>query len=361
MNDRQKRLLFWLIVSLIVSVLVFLVVKTYPFYKEIIVFTFKILTPFVIAAFFAYLLHPLVEWLHKHMMPRWAAILLIYFGVFGGAMYGLYKAYPVFVQQLKELTKNIPALMETFQGWIYNLYLSTSDLPEEFHDRLDEIFLQMEDFIASLLTNVISSLTGITDVFIILAVIPVIVFYVLKDYYRFKSAIVMVIPERNKERLQTYANDLNKSLGGYLRGQLLVCLFVGVISSLLLWAIRMKYPLLLGTFMGVTNIIPYFGPVLGAVPAVIIAFTISVQKVLYVVIVVFVVQLIESNLLSPYIVGRSLHVHPIFIILALLIGGEAFGIIGMILAVPLLTIGKVFMDHTLMMTRMKEGWKNGEK
>src|SRR5699024_2099357 len=103
--------------------------------------------------------------------------------------------------------------------------------------------------------------------------------------------------------------------------------------------------ILLAIIMGLTNIIPYFGPIIGAIPAVALTLTFSAKSVIFILIGIFTIQLIEGNLLSPYIVGKSVAVHPIAIIFALLLGGEIGGVVGMILAVPALTILKVIVSH----------------
>ena len=107
----------------------------------------------------------------------------------------------------------------------------------------------------------------------------------------------------------------------------------------------MKYPLLLGALIGITNIIPYFGPIFGAIPAALIAASISVKMIIIVVVIVLVLQFLEGNILSPLIIGKSLHMHPIFIMFALLVGGEVGGVIGLIIAVPILAVIKVSVIH----------------
>ena len=112
-----------------------------------------------------------------------------------------------------------------------------------------------------------------------------------------------------------------------------------------LWFYHVPYALLLGVIIGVTNIIPYIGPIIGAVPAAIIAATISIKLVITIVIIIFVLQFLEGNVLSPLIVGKSLHIHPLFIMLALLLGGEFGGVLGLILAVPILAVVKISILH----------------
>lgn len=356
MNRHSSPLLYWLIVALLIAVMLFFLEKSYPVIADVGGFLFRILIPFIIAALFAYLFHPPVEWLSRYI-PKWLAIFTLYLVIFGGMGFGIYRAYPLFITQLRELTKNFPGLMDTYQDWIYQLYVNTSSLPEEVHDQMDETFRNIETAIVETLTDLAYSLTGITDVLIIAAVIPILVFYMLKDFSTFKHAVLSALPSSKKETYEQNLKRIDESLGGYLRGQLLVCLFVALLSVLLLWLIQMKYPLILGSFMGLTNIIPYFGPILGAIPAVIIAATISIKKMILVIIAVFVVQIVEGNFLSPYIVGKSLHIHPVIIIAALLVGGELFGIAGLIFAVPVLTIIKVFAEQTPFIKRLTIAWK----
>jgi predicted PurR-regulated permease PerM len=126
---------------------------------------------------------------------------------------------------------------------------------------------------------------------------------------------------------------------------LLISLFVGVLATLGFWIIDLPYPLVLGLIAGLTNIIPYFGPLLGAVPAVVVALSMNVNTLIFTLLVILIIQLVEGNLLSPYIMGRSIHIHPLFIIFALLVGGEVAGIPGLILAVPVLTCLKVIISE----------------
>lgn len=156
-------------------------------------------------------------------------------------------------------------------------------------------------------------------------------------------------PKSWRKRGSAFLLDVDDSLGDYIRGQLLVCLILGAVAGITFWIFGLPYPLILGLISGITNVIPYFGPFIGAVPALLIAMTISVKAVLVVVITVFVLQFLEGNVLSPFIVGRSLKMHPVVIMLALLAGGELAGIVGMILAVPAAAVLKVMMIHFLRM------------
>src|SRR5690606_11755099 len=139
--------------------------------------------------------------------------------------------------------------------------------------------------------------------------------------------------------------DIDRALGQYIRGQLIVAVIVGALAYLGYWLIGMPYALLLAGIVSIFNIVPYIGPFFGAAPAILMAATVSWKMVLYVVIVNTIVQILEGNVVSPQVVGRTLHMHPLSIILALLIGGELAGIVGLILAVPCLAVLKVILQH----------------
>ncbi|GAE94113.1 UPF0118 membrane protein YrrI [Gracilibacillus boraciitolerans JCM 21714] len=301
----------------------------------------QIVAPFLIAGLIAYLLHPIVEKIHIYHIPRPVAIILIYllFFVLGG--YGIYVSLPVWIKQINELQENLPQFFDAYRDFIYGFYEQTSFLPEGFHDKLDQFFANIEDKLGNLLAGIIQNIPMLFDLFVMIAVIPILAFYFLKDYKLLQQGILKIIPKQYKSFTKRLAHDMEDSLGQYIRGQILVCFLVGLISYFLLKWIDMRYAIVLSTIIGLTNFIPYFGPIIGAIPAILISLTISSEMVIYVIIVVLVVQLLEGNLLSPFIVGKSIHVHPVYLILTLFIAAKLAGIVGMIFAMPLLAVGRV--------------------
>ncbi len=304
-----------------------------------------ILLPFVIAGFITYLLHPIVEKLHDKGLYRGLAIFLIYFIFFGGIGFSLYKGIPAFIGQLKDLSASAPVFAEQYRSWIDTLQLHTRAWPDGLQDRINDGIDGFEKKLDSLLTIIVNVLMNFLNSALILMIIPFIAFYMLKDYQLIKRAVWYITPKKWRRKGTLFLKDVDESLGSYIRGQLLVCVIIGSISALLFWIFKLKYPLLLGLICGVTNVIPYFGPIIGAVPAVIIAAATSVKLVIITLVIVFGLQFLEGNILSPYIVGKSLHMHPLLIMIALTAGGEIGGLIGLILAVPVLVVLKVGIIH----------------
>lgn len=330
---------------LLLFIVLYVFLKLQPFWLPAIHIVGIVLFPFIISAFITYLLHPIVEKLNESLLPRWLAILIIYLLFFGGVGLAIYKGIPAFITQLRDLVENAPNFTNQYRSWVILIQEQTSAWPEGFQDKIDEGIVAAEAALDDLLSKVINILVGFLNSIVIIALIPFITFYMLKDIEDIKKALWYLTPKKWRASGIHFLKDIDKSLGGYIRGQLLVGVTVGAIAALLFWFVKMKYPLLLGFIVGATNIIPYFGPIIALVPIVIIAATISVKMVITSVIIVFVLQFTEGNILSPLIVGKSLHMHPLLIMLALLAGGEIGGVVGLIIAVPILAILKVSIVH----------------
>ena len=331
---------------LLLMIVLFIFIKIQSIWLPIVKMIITILLPFMIAAFITYLLHPIVEKIHEGGLHRGLAVFIIYFLFFGGIGFAVYKGLPEIIQQLKDLAESVPELANQYMGFVDFIQKKTAAWPDGIQERVDAGIVSLEQGLAQMLTNVLNSILEIASSIFTIAMIPFISFYMLKDYKKIKKVVWYLTPRKWRQGGVLLLRDVDKSLGSYIRGQLLVCVVIGSISATLFWVFHMKYPLLLGLIIGITNVIPYFGPVIGAVPAVIIASTISVKMVMITVSIIFAMQFLEGNILSPLIVGKSLHMHPLVIMFALFAGGEIGGILGMILSVPILAVLKVGLLHT---------------
>ncbi|WP_019154620.1 AI-2E family transporter [Robertmurraya massiliosenegalensis] len=344
--DNRFRWLYRFGFLLLLFVLLYVFLKLKPIWVPFFHMIGLILTPFLISAFITYLLHPIVEKLHETYFPRWLSILVIYFLFFGGIALAIYKGLPAFIVQLRDLVESAPEFANQYRNWVFLIQEQTSAWPEGFQDRVDDGIIAAEAALDRMLTKVLDYLVGILNSLVMIALIPFITFYMLKDVELMKKAAWYLTPRKWRKRGVQFLRDIDESLGGYIRGQILVGASIGTIAALLFWFVKMKYPLLLGVIVGITNIIPYFGPIIALVPITIIAATMSMKMVITSIIIVFILQFLEGNILSPLIVGKSLHMHPLMIMLALFAGGEIGGVIGLIVGVPILAILKVTLLHS---------------
>lgn len=346
---------------LLLFVVIFIFLKLEPFWGPLLHTLIATASPFLIAAFIAYLLHPLVEKLHKNGLQKWLAVLIIYILFFGSVGYGLYKGIPIFIQQLKELSENIPNAMDQFENWELFIEEKTESWPdgvqEQIHSGFEAVNVGVEKFVE----KVLNVLLWIVDKFFLIFLIPFIAFYMIKDVDSILNAFWTFIPRKWRRPARILVESIDQSLGNYIRGQLTVCGLIGSAAALFFWLVKMKYPLLLGSIVGATNVIPYFGPFIGAIPAVIVAATLSNKMIIYVIIIIFTLQFLEGNILSPMIVGKSLQMHPLVIMFAILVGGEVGGLMGLILAVPILAIIRTIVIQVRAIMRNKEHYQESQE
>lgn len=334
-----------------IGLLLLLLIAIYVFFKirsvwiPILEVTAFILMPFLVAGFITYLLHPIVERLHEKGLHRGLAIFLIYSLFFGGVGFALYKGIPAFIVQLKDLSESAPVLTDQYRGWIKMIQSHTVGWPDGLQGKMNDGIDAFERKLDNLLTILIDYLIYFFNSALVIMIIPFIAFYMLKDFQLIKRTVWYLTPKKWRQQGLRLLKDVDESLGSYIKGQLLVCVIIGSVSALAFWIIHLKYPLLLGFFIGLTDLIPYFGPFIGAVPAVIIAATVSMNFVWITIGIIMVLQFLEGNILSPYIVGKTLHMHPLVIMFAITAGGEIGGIVGLLFAVPILVVFKVAVVH----------------
>lgn len=297
--------------------------------------------PFLAALIISYILQPIVEALYRRKVPRGAAILLIYFAFLLLAVIAALNAIPVITRQITQLVNNMPSIVAQVNHWIDMVNSRKQVLPDAVRIGLENALNQVEKGLTTSSGNIFSFITSALSAVFMAFVVPFLVFYMLKDARVIGRSVVQFAPQKHKRRVYAMMRGIDETLGNYIRGQFLVMSVLGVLAFTGYLIIGMPYALLLAVFLALADMVPYFGPIIGAAPAVIIAFTVSPALLIKVLIVNIIVQQCEGNLISPQIMGRSLKLHPMAIVAALLIGGELAGILGLILSVPLLAVLKV--------------------
>ncbi|ARK29243.1 AI-2E family transporter [Halalkalibacter krulwichiae] len=345
-KEIQQRWLHRLILSLLALLIIFMIVQLAPLLSPFANVIRALSLPVGIAALLTYLLHPLVEKLHELGMSRALAVLLIFFFVVFLLVFLAMIGLPAFIKQIQHAFETLPEQFTQIERETDKIQDQLSTLPGPLQEQSQEWRLQLEQIGKGIFDQIEEMALFLMKSMFSFIVIPFLVFFFLKDHDLLQKAAWYLTPRKWRSGLKRYMRDVDYTFGSYIRGQLLVSLSVFIISTIGLWILGVPYPIVLGFFMGVMDLIPYFGPFIGAIPAVIIAFLQSWQLGLLTILLIFIIQQIEGNILSPVIVGKTLHLHPALIILALLVGAEVGGFLGMLIAVPILAIGKVTLLHT---------------
>jgi len=306
-----------------------------------------ILTPFLLALGLSYLMNPLVTHLKKRGAPRGAGTLVIYTGVtLLVALLGAY-LFPRILVQLERLAEMIPNEAQQIQARLVSFYVRFSrfHIPEPVKGAVDDAIRRAEEALADSVRRAVIAVPALLPRMTMLALVPVLAFYFTIDFPRIKVWLLSWIPARWRSEVVGLLIEMDHALGSFIRGQLLVSAIVGILISLGLSIIGVDFALLIGLLAGIFDIIPYFGPVIGAVPAIALAFLKSPVLVIYVVVLFVIVNQIESAIVGPNILGEQIGLHPVAVIFAILAGGHLFGITGVLLAVPIAAIIKVFLRY----------------
>lgn len=175
-------------------------------------------------------------------------------------------------------------------------------------------------------------------------IFPIISYYFLADLDEIGKGIVKIVPCKYRNVVKKIAYDIDVILSKYTICQLVLCVLIGTLTFIILSVLKINYPILLSIINGLFNIIPYFGPIFGAVPAIIVALLISTKKAIYTAIALYLIQIVEGNIISPKLTGDSVDMHPLIVIILLIIGGKLWGFIGMVLIIPAAVIVRVIYE-----------------
>lgn len=313
------------------------------------------LTPFIIGLVLAFLLTPLVNRLNRRM-PRWLAILTVYVAGIVLIAVGIAYVVPPVIGQIEQLITSLPSIpeLQAMGGDLITRYQQI--VPAAIRTQLDPAITStiqgLEGNIATyvqgigtfLLTQVVTIFNTITFLIGFL-IIPIWLFYVLNDQQEGAQFIDRMLHPRLRPDFWNVWGMVNKIFSDYVRGQLLLCATIGVavgIGLLILQLIgfQVQYILLLAIIAGITEFIPVLGPILGAIPAILLSLFISPQTALAVLAVYVIVQQLENNILVPRIVGESVGVHPAILTVVLIAMGQVFGLLGVVLSAPLCAIAR---------------------
>ncbi|MED4603546.1 AI-2E family transporter [Paenibacillus validus] len=343
----KNRVLLGMVYTLLILVILYLLMQLRPMISGVYWFLREILTPFIIALIISYVLNPVVSLLGARKVPRTIAVLLIYALFIMSMTVILMNVIPMLVRQLAELNEHMPDVSFKAQSLVDDLN-GLQFLPDSVRIGIHQSLAKLEDGISLAIADYINGIGNTINKLFMIFIIPFVAFYILKDFQLIEKTTLAIVPRTHRKEIVSMLTDIDTALGNYIRGQFTVCLIVGLLAYIGYWAIGIPYALLLASVVAVFNIIPYLGPFLGAAPALIVASTISIKMLLLVIVVNTVCQILEGNVISPQVVGRSLNMHPLFIMFALLVGGEVAGVVGLILAVPFFAVIKVILQHVFL-------------
>ncbi|MGP0565340.1 MULTISPECIES: AI-2E family transporter [unclassified Nitrospina] len=348
MDEKDKKLLITLLVSTVVA-LVFLY------------FVRRVVTPFFLAFAIAYLLDPLVDRLETWKLQRTPAVVVLIVSFFIVVLVAGIVLIPILQVQIQSLAENLPDYLTVIKGWIQPYLQDLAGIDRErigevLHDSMQKLGRVPLELLGTAGGWVWGSITGFVNtlLFVVnLVIIPIAMFYLLRDFDVIVEKLGKLIPPRFYKQTTQVVKEIDDVLSQFVRGQLMVATFMAILYSVGLYFCGTPLSLLIGIMAGYANLVPYLGIVVGFIPAVLLTFlqTQDWVPLIGVVAVFGVVQAIEGFLITPYIVGDKVGLHPVAIMVAVLIGAELFGLLGILLAVPVAAILNVLVRRGVKMYR----------
>ena len=335
------------------------------------------LSSVIIAIIFAYIIDPIVNYLERKGVKRQFGVIIVYISVI--LIFGILivSVIPKTINEISNLLTSLPAMVDTLirevNNFVSNVFAKFNiELPENFinvyketnpkvngnvetpqivSDILDSIKATINDLIVKAqgslmgsLSNVLSKVYGFLTSAFRLILIIIFSFYFSVDKDRFMLRVKKAIPNKYREDISYLTSNIDTALQQFIRGRMLMAIFVGLITMAYLLVLRVDFAIIIGLITCVADIIPYIGPFLGCAPAVLFAFMDSPMTALWVLILFVIVQWVENNILAPKLIGDSTGLNPLVILISIIIGGGIFGVWGMVISVPLMSIIFILVD-----------------
>jgi predicted PurR-regulated permease PerM len=285
-------------------------------------------------------LDPWVDWLQKKKIPRVLGIALIYFLIILAITFVIRLVIPPIVDELKQLARDFPIYLEKFT--LSMSVLREYTLEHGILENVKETLLNFSSKIENAAGSLFSTVTGFISGFISFVLIMVITFYMVVEENAVKKIVWSIAPEEHQPYIMQLVNRMQDKIGLWLRGQIILSVIIFLLTYLGLSILGVKYALVLALVAGLTEFVPYLGPILAAIPAVFFAFTQDPMLAVFVIVLYYIIQLFENNFIVPQLMQKVVGLNPVVSIVVLLIGFKVGGIIGAILAIPVATAIGVF-------------------
>lgn len=323
--------------------------KIFDFVQEILI----IVAPLFIGIFVAWLFDPAVKWLQKKGMKRTIGSIIMYVLFLGCVFILLCAIIPLLSDQINDFVQTLPGVFDSVKSWIDELFQKLSEIngfdadgfKTDMFKKIEEFGTSLASSLPTITVDIAKSIFSGLGTFLVGLIIG---FYLLIGFDNVNDTIITIFPKKMQKNAKELITEINTSLRRFVQGALLDSTFVFIITFIGLWLVGLKAPLLFGLFCGLTNVIPYVGPYIGGAPAVIVGFSQSPTTGILVLVVIAVIQFLEGNFIQALIMSKTTKLHPVTIMLGLLVFGHFWGILGMLVSTPIISVIKsivLFLDE----------------
>lgn len=335
------------LVTLLILLTIFIFTKVSFIFRPIWDFIGIILLPMILTGLLYYLLNPIVDWLEKQNVSRTVGITVVFIFISFLLVWGLAVAIPSIQQQVVSFAKNVPSYIQDVEAQVTTLLENEQfsqyrpTILEQLNIISDQIISYAQQFSSNAVDWAGNLISTTSQIIVAILIMPFILFYLLRDGQYLKGHVTKYLPTLWRESVGQVLSEVNKQLSNYVRGQVTVAAIVAIMFSIMFSIIGLSYPVALGILAGFLNLIPYLGSFLAMIPAVILGIIAGPFMLIKVLVVFMIEQTIEGRFVTPLIIGSSLSIHPITILFVLLTAGQMYGVLGVLLGIPIYASIKV--------------------
>ena len=347
----NNRFVIFLTVLLLIGLNILVFNKVSFIFTPIVVLIQTVVLPIILSAIIYYLLVPIVDFFERKGVRRIYSIIVLYLIIIGVLTILIVLVIPLLRDQIMRLIVSFPNLVIDIERMLEQVIGSQflNQVQQTFDFNISDLASQVSNGATTILNSTFAGIGNIigsvSKTVMAIITVPFILFYLLKDGKKLPGYILKFLPISMRSHTFTVLQEVNKQISSYIRGQIVVSFCIGVLMFIGFVIIGLDYAPVLAVIASFTSVVPYLGPAIAITPALIIAVVTSPYMLLKLIIVWTIVQLIEGKFISPQIMGRNLHIHPITIIFIIIIAGNLFGVVGILLAVPGYAVLKVITTH----------------
>jgi len=341
-----KKLWFQVGVGILLAMLIIkYFIEIQGIFSPLVIIAQTIFIPLLLGSVLYYITEPVQRFLEKHKVPRWGSILAV-IGILVAVVW-IFVAIiaPPVTKQINNLVENTPAIAQDINDLTSKILQQKGDLPPKLENSIDSAVESVQSIAVNFGKWVVQFLQSFFQAMFLLILVPFFFIFILKDHEKFAPFIYNFFSGDRREWIKKTLHDIDTVLRSYIQGQLLISFLLAILLFAGYMIIGLEYALLLAIFGLFMNLIPFIGPWISAVPAIIIGFIEDPKTGILAAVVMVIAQQVESNLITPNIMGKSLDIHPLTVITVILAAGNIAGFLGIIVAVPAYAVGKAIVKN----------------
>lgn len=346
----NKRWFQILIGFILIFVLILLISVTNFIFDPLLKYIGAVAIPFVGAGILYYLTKPIVTLLQKIKVPKVLGILVVFIIlILLGFLFVTY-VFPIVQKQYENLINSIPKMVNEFELFISQLQTNQIAIPEQVDDAIQNFMGNLQMYVENIMSHLFGFIGSLISLIASLALIPFFLFFMLKDDHKLVPFITQVFDKKKSINIKSLLHKVNETLAGFIQGQLIVSSVLGVLLFIGYIIIGLNYSLTLALFALIMNVIPFLGPFIAVTPAIIVAIFQGISTgepllIVWVALITLIAQQLESNFISPNVMGKVLSLHPLTVITVILAAGSIAGFLGILFAVPFYAVVKTIYVH----------------